>query len=151
MMEGLSQSALERDYQRYRHLLELWSRENAIKTQKLQFFLLTNALLTISYVLTPSEPPAGGLICLVGATLSLIWTLSLGRTIRFQKRWQELLYYLSERYQTDSRFQVLTSREPVTPLPFLLRLTGSLSSKYYLIGGPLLGIFFWLWMYGKSP
>ncbi|MBI4255483.1 MAG: hypothetical protein HY616_10450, partial [Candidatus Rokubacteria bacterium] len=35
----------ERDYQAYQSLLDLWARENPIKTTKLQMLLAVNALL----------------------------------------------------------------------------------------------------------
>ncbi len=143
---------VERAYQRYCHLLELWSRENAIKTQKLQYFLLTTALLIIGYALTPDKPAGQAgqpLICLVGAALSLIWTLSLGRTMRFQKKWQALLAELSAEYSADERFQILKKAPSQTKLPLIVRLAGSVSSKYYLIGAPLGGIVFWVWAYNS--
>ncbi len=146
----------ERDYQRYCHLLELWSRENSIKTQKLQYFLLTNALLIVGIALTSIESqeslhdaviPVTSLIPIVGTALSLIWTLSLGRTILFQKRWGALMRELSEQYQRDSRFQILSAKPRTTNLSILVKITGAVSSKYYLIGGPLAGIAFWLWLF----
>jgi hypothetical protein len=144
---------VERDYQRYHQLLELWSRENTIKTQKLQYFLLTNALLVIGFALTPNnsqESLHNAVIPATGAALALIWTLSLGRTILFQKRWAALMRDLSEQHQDDNRFQILTTKPPISDLSFIIRLTGGVSSKYYLIGAPLVALVFWLWLYSRA-
>ena len=142
-----SSTEVERAYQRYCHLLELWSRENGIKTQKLQYFLLTTALLIIGYALTPDKSEGRTLICPAGVALSLIWTLSLGRTMRFQKKWQALLNELSAEYSADSRFQILKTDPAENNLSVIVRLAGAVSSKYYLIGAPLAGIVFWVWLF----
>ena len=146
-MAELSDMQDDHAYQRYCHLLELWSRENGIKTQKLQYFLLTTALLIIGYALTPDKSEGRTLICPAGVALSLIWTLSLGRTMRFQKKWQALLADVSAEYSADSRFQVLNADPAESNLPTLVRITGAVSSKYYLIGAPLAGVVFWVWLF----
>ncbi len=124
----------EQDLQIYRQLLELWQAENPIKTIKLQFLLASNALLLgfAQLSVTAHRP-----LMLGGFVLCLIWSLSIGRTVLFQKAWKIRLDEISRRYPDDERFQLLDQRRALAQAPAWLRLLGGVSAKYYLLGAPL--------------
>jgi K+ transporter len=126
-----------RDYELYRTLLELWSKENPIKTTKLQVLLAVNALLVSA--LNVSKESADGerwYIYVAGAVFSLIWTFSMGRTCLFQDLWQIRLEDLRARHLHDPRFSVLETRAVMPRARPLIRAFGIVPSKYYLLFAP---------------
>ena len=131
------------DLQAYHALLDLWRQENPIKTIKLQFLLAVNGFLLGVVQLNGGFVLANWPLCLGGAVLSLVWTLSLGRTSLFQKVWQIQLRDLAAKYPDDPRFQVAVRDEAIEQAPGWLRLLGGVSSKYYLLGAPV--VFFLGW------
>jgi len=130
----------DRDYQTYRCLLDLWSRENPIKTTKLQVLLAVNALLVSAVNL------AGGTwyIYVAGAVFSLIALLSIGRTALFQDVWQIKLGDLRHRYPDDPRFSILESAETQRRARPMIRTFGAVSSRWYLLLSPLGFALAWL-------
>jgi hypothetical protein len=141
---GLDEDRVEQDYTSYRLLLDLWARENPIKTAKLLVLLATQALL-ISAVSV-----AGGFIrqnwplCLTGAAFSLVWALSLGRTSLFQEGWRRKIREIAARHPEDARFRVLETGGERGKAPFILRVMGSVPSVYYLLGAPIILLICWL-------
>jgi hypothetical protein len=135
---------VERDYETYRRLLDLWARENPVKTNKLQVLLLVNGLLLIAFTLNGGLVTENRLISLGGFLFSLVWLLSIGRTSLFQKVWQAKLDALAARHSDDDRFQVLDTLEAERLAPGFLRLFGGVSSKYYLVVAPLVLCAAWL-------
>src|SRR5688500_15297532 len=132
--------ATERDYQTYMAILELWSRENAIKTTKLQVLLAVNALL-VSVV---SIAAPRWYLCLAGAFLSLIWMFSIGRTSLFQDVWQIKLADIRGRHPDDPRFAILDTGDARRRARPMLRAFGAMPSKWYLLFSPLLLSVAWL-------
>lgn len=135
---------VERDYEAYKRLLDLWARENPVKTNKLQVLLLVNGLLLIAFTLNGGLAAENRPIALGGFFFSLVWLLSLGRTSLFQKVWQIKLTALAARHQDDDRFRALDTAEAERRAPGYLRLFGGVSSKHYLIGVPLVLCAAWL-------
>jgi hypothetical protein len=135
---------LERDYQTYRTLLELWSNENPIKTIKLQVVLAVNALLVSVVALSGGIAPTRWYLYLAGALFSFVWTLSIGRTALFQDVWQLKLAALRVRHPGDVRFSVLETAAERKRAPRLLIVLGGVSSKWYLVLSPLLCGVAWL-------
>ncbi len=94
-----------RDYEIYRIAMDLWSKENPIKTNKLQVLLAVNGLLVSAINVS-----GGGFtqqkwsIYATGALFSLIWTFSIGRTSLFQEAWQMKLDALQRAHPDDPRF-----------------------------------------------
>ena len=128
----------ETDYQAYARLLDLWSRENPIKTAKLQTMLVVNAAL-VSIVDLGGGPGRQRLpLFLAGALVSLVWTLSIGRTVLFQKIWGRKLSALARSHPQDPRFQVLETAGAEREIGGWLRLAGAVSSRYYLVAAPAL-------------
>ena len=78
----------EKDYEAFKAYVQLWSRENPIKTNKLQVLLVVNGLLVSAL-----QVGGGGLetknwpLFLAGGVFCLIWVMSIGRTSLFQKNW----------------------------------------------------------------
>ncbi|NIR48356.1 hypothetical protein GWO43_07800 [candidate division KSB1 bacterium] len=134
----------EKDHQVYCQLLELWAKENPIKTNKLQMLLLVNALFLIGVSFNGGFTKTNWPLYLAGAMMSGIWILSIGRTALFQKVWQRKIAALAERYPEDPRFHVLDSDEVIKTAPALLRVLGGVSSKSYLLGAPILFCVIWL-------
>ncbi len=133
----------QRDYEAYRLLVELWVKENPVKTNKFQVLLLVNALFLIASHVTGGLGRDDWPICLGGVVFSLVWLLSIGRTVMFQKIWGYQIKKLAGIYLRDVRFQVLNKRR-YRDIPSTLRLFGGVPSSYYLIGAPCVFSLIWL-------
>jgi len=131
---------VENDLHSYNTLLTLWQAENPIKTIKLQFLLATNAGFVGVLSLANGNTI---LLGISGVVLNVVWTLSLGRTSLFQKAWKNKLDEIALRYPTDSRFQILDIKAAEASSPGWLRGLGGISSKYYLLGTPIIFAVAW--------
>jgi hypothetical protein len=132
------------DYEAYRVLLELWSRENSIKTTKLQMLLAVNALLVSAASYTSAVAAPRWYLYLAGAAFSLIWTFSIGRTALFQDVWQIKLAEIRRRHPADVRFAILDTGDARRRARPLVRMFGALPSRWYLLFSPLLFAVVWL-------
>jgi hypothetical protein len=133
-------STEEKDYEAYKAYLNLWLSENPIKTNKLQVLLVVNGLLVSTLQVTGGFTPDNWFLFVAGATFSLIWILSMGRTSLFQQVWQIKANDIAARpaYGADPRFQILNTTAAEGRAPRWLRRLGRTSSKYYLLGAPIL-------------
>ena len=138
---------VEKDYQSYTQLVTLWMSENPIKTNKLQVLLVVNGLLLTAVSVNGGFVAENWPIYLGGAVLSLVWVHSIGRTSLYQKIWQSKIRKLAERYQEDSRFHLLehdqTELKAMKSSDKFLKVVGAVSSKYYLIGAPIVFCIGW--------
>ncbi len=134
----------EKDYEIYKQLLYLWTKENPIKTSKLQILLLANTLLLVAVTLNDGFVTKNWALYLGGTLACFVWALSIGRTSLFQEIWQAKLMNLAARHLEDSRFQVHHHQEELEKISIFLRAMGGISSKYYLLGTPLLLGVLWL-------
>ena len=131
-------------YQTYQTLLEMWSKENPIKTTKLQVLLAVNALLVSAVNISGGFTANKWYVYLAGATFSLVWMFSIGRTALFQDVWQIKIADLRQKHPDDQRFSILeTDAERKRAKP-LLRLFGAIPSKYYLLFTPLALALAWI-------
>jgi hypothetical protein len=125
-------------FERYRVLLDLWAKENPIKTTKLQVLLAVNALLVSGVGLGD-----GGFsrdkwfIYVAGCAFSLVWTFSIGRTSLFQEAWNRKLQDIAREHQDDPRFSIHDTRKECSTAPPLLRVLGGVPSKWYLLFAPV--------------
>jgi hypothetical protein len=133
----------EKDYEIYKQLMNLWVKENTIKTSKLQTLLLTNALLLIGVSIHNGFVAKNWPIYLGGTVACLIWLFSIGRTVLFQKKWQSRMTQIATQYPNDIRFQIHRDSKDSENLSNLLLLIGRIPSKYYLIGTPLIFVIAW--------
>ena len=131
-------------WEEYRELLALWKSENPIKTTKLQVLLAVNAGLVSVIQIKGGFTAVNWPVYLAGAFFSLIWTVSMARTSLFQKVWQMKLRDLAERHKGDSRFQITVTREFIKRAPKPLQFLGGISSKYYLLGAPVVLSVAWI-------
>jgi hypothetical protein len=127
----------EIDYEAYKRLLELWSRENPIKTTKLQVLLAVNAVLVSAVSLGGGVTASRWYVFAAGALFSAIWMFSIGRTSLFQDVWQVKLADLRRRHPNDLRFSILETEQARRRTRPLLQMFGALSSKWYLLFAPL--------------
>lgn len=135
----------ESDYTDYNILLELWKSENPIKTNKLQVLLVVNGLLVSTVQVAGGFVPENWALYLAGAIFSFVWVLSIGRTSLYQRYWQEKISILSIRYESDDRFQILNIGSDIkTSTLWTLNMLGGISSKYYLLGAPIVFALLWL-------
>ncbi len=136
----------EKDYETYKIYLDLWKSENPIKTNKLQVLLVVNGLLVSAVQIAGGFIPKNWFLFLAGAVLSFVWVLSIGRTSLFQKIWQIKVNKIASKqsYINDQRFKILSTEEEEKEVPVWLRALGSVPSKYYLLGAPVLFSFLWL-------
>jgi hypothetical protein len=142
--EARSDDAVDRDLEVYNKLLDLWSRENPIKTTKLQILLAVNALLVSAVNVSGGFKRETWPVYLAGALFSLVWTFSIGRTSLFQDLWQLKLRELQDRYPRDPRFAVLDTSRERPRARLLLRLFGAVPSKWYLLFSPFLLSIAWV-------
>lgn len=134
----------EKDYEIYKQLMDLWAKENPIKTSKLQMLLLVNALLLAAVTLNDGFVVKNWPLYLGGALASFVWVLSIGRTSLFQEIWQAKLISLAARHPEDPRFHVHHNQEELGKISLFLRVMGGISSRYYLLGSPLLFGLLWI-------
>jgi hypothetical protein len=127
---------VERDFEAYQMLLELWSKENSIKTTKLQVLLAVNGLLVSAISVSGGFTSDKWIVYIAGAIFCFIWTFSIGRTSLFQDVWQIKIKELKNRYPDDPRFSILENSAAKRKARFLLKLFGSISSKWYLLFSP---------------
>lgn len=135
----------EKDYEAFKAYIDLWKSENPIKTNKLQVLLVVNGLLVSAVQVAGGFKPDNWFLFLAGSVLSFIWVLSIGRTSLFQKVWQIKVNRIASKkeYTDDPRFRILNTTDEEKEAPVWLRALGSVSSKYYLLGAPLLFSFLW--------
>jgi hypothetical protein len=127
----------EADYQTYQTLLDMWSKENPIKTTKLQVLLAVNALLVSAVNISGGITPNKWYVYLAGGVFSLIWMFSIGRTALFQDVWQIKIADLRKLHPGDPRFSILESEAERKRAKLMMRLFGAIPSKYYLLLSPL--------------
>jgi hypothetical protein len=144
MTDGAGDTAA-RDYEMYRMAMDLWSKENPIKTSKLQVLLVVNGLLVSAINVSGGGfTPGKWSVYLAGAIFSLIWTFSIGRTSLFQEAWQMKLDALQRVHPDDPRFAVHKTRDERERAPAFLRYAGMVPSKWYLVYSPFAFALIWL-------
>ena len=139
-----AQMHVERDYECYKLLLNLWQSENPIKTNKLQVLLAVNALLVSAVQLSGGFTKDNWFIYLSGAVFSFIWTFSIGRTSLFQDVWQVKLRALQDKYPNDPRFAVLQTDAAMKRVRWWIRTFGAVPSRWYLLFSPFVFAIAWL-------
>ena len=134
------------DFEKFKLILELWKSENPIKTNKLQVLLLVNGIIVSVMQLSGGFVYNNWALCAAGAGLSAVWLMSIGRTVFFQNVWQVELDRLATAHFNDVRFQVLCTQETERSpsIGAWTRALGSVSSKFYLLGTPLIFSIGWL-------
>jgi len=135
---------VELDYETYKSLLDLWAKENPIKTTKLQVLLAVNALLVSAVNISGGLHPEQWYVYLAGAIFSFIWLVSIGRTSLFQDVWQIKIAEVQRRHPGDPRFAILDTAAAQQRARPLLRYFGAISSKWYLLFSPLVFALVWL-------
>jgi hypothetical protein len=147
MSPARDDEATERDLDAYKQLVGLWAQENPIKTTKLQVLLAVNGGL-FSIVPFQGFTRANWILYLAGFLVSAVWTLSIGRTVLYQKVWQVKLAEIATRHPDDARFRVVDDADALPRVPRWLRVLGGVSSKYYLLGAPIVFAVGWLVVLG---
>jgi hypothetical protein len=134
----------QRDFDTYKMVVDLWSRENPIKTAKLQVLLAVNAFLISALNFSGGLRPENWHIYIAGTIFNLVWTLSIGRTCLFQDVWQIKAGEFRKRYPNDPRFSLLETAEERKRVRPLMRRFGFVPSKYYLLFTPFGFTLIWL-------
>ena len=134
---------IDRDLDAYKSYIELWKSENPIKTNKLQVLLVVNGLLVSALQLAGGLVKENWFIFLTGGVFSIIWVMSIGRTSLYQKVWQIKANKIAEKYPDDPRFRLTDTRSTIQLAPGWLQMLGRVSSRYYLLGAPV--VFSLLW------
>lgn len=124
-------------FEQYRILLDMWSRENPIKTTKLQVLLAVNALLVSGVGLGQAGfTKSKWFIYVAGCGFSLVWTFSIGRTSLFQEAWNKKLQKIAAQHPDDARFRLHDTRQECKSAAKVLRILGGVPSKWYLLFVP---------------
>jgi hypothetical protein len=139
----------QRDLAAYAQLLALWMQENPIKTTKLQVLLAVNGGLASIVPFMPAAWTDRGFVYLVGAVLSGVWLLSIGRTVLYQQLWSKKLAALEASHPNDPRFAITNVDAVEAQAAPWLRALGGVSSKYYLLGAPLAFALGWLLLFAN--
>lgn len=134
----------EVDYQVYRSLLDLWSKENPIKTTKLQVLLAVNALLVSALNFSGGITASKWYLYVAGAIFCFVWTFSIGRTCLFQDVWGIKMSEIRRRHAGDPRFSILETKEAEKKASMLMRVFGAIPSRYYLLFTPFFFAIAWL-------
>ena len=120
--------------EKYKLLLKLWMSENPIKTNKLQVLMMTNSILVSSFILVSNNL----WIAVAGFIFSSVWILSIGRTVIYQKHWQSQMEILRKEHADNTIFQI--HHVNIGPTSWW----GTISSKHYLVGTPIVTSIAWL-------
>lgn len=142
--EKPSDQQTQRDFDMYKMVVDLWSRENPIKTTKLQVLLAVNALLVSALNLSGGLKPENWPIYFAGSIFSLVWTFSIGRTCLFQDVWQIKAGEIRKRYSNDPRFSLLETAKEESQARPMMRRFGGVPSRYYLLFTPFGFTILWL-------
>jgi len=134
----------QRDFDTYKMVVDLWSRENPIKTAKLQVLLAVNALLVSALNFSGGLRPENWHIYIAATVFNLVWTFSIGRTCLFQDVWQIKAGEFLKRYPNDRRFSLLETAAEQKQVRPLMRRFGFVPSKYYLLFTPFGLTVIWL-------
>ena len=136
-MSAATRSEADLAFEQYRILLELWSKENPIKTTKLQVLLAVNALLVSGVGLGDDGfSQDKWFIYVSGCVFSLVWTFSIGRTSLFQEAWNKKLNEIARSHQHDPRFRIHDTKNECRSAATVLRVLGGVPSKWYLLFVP---------------
>jgi len=133
-----------RDWEAYQVLLDLWKQENPIKTTKLQVLLAVNGGLISVVSFSGGFVASNWPLYAIGALLSGVWVLSIGRTVLYQQLWNEKLKRLAENHPGDPRFHARDVSDVAAEPSWYLRRLGGISSKYYLLGAPVVLCAIWV-------
>ena len=119
--------------EKYKLLFDLWKSENPIKTNKLQMLMATNSILVSVFFLTEYT----FWIAFVGFLFSLVWVLSIGRTVSYQHHWRSQMEDLRQKYSDNPMFKIHSVK--IRPTTW-----GRVPSRYYLLGTPIATAVAWL-------
>lgn len=117
--------------EKYKLLLDLWKSENPVKTTKLQVLILVNSILVSVFLLTSSF-----WIALAGMLFALVWILSIGRTVSYQRHWKNEMDKLQKGHSDNIVFRIHDA-------PAAHRLWGRVPSAYYTIGAAVAAALIW--------
>lgn len=135
---------VQRDFDHYKMVVDLWARENPIKTAKLQVLLAVNAILVSALNFSGGLQPKNWHIYIAATIFNLVWTFSIGRTCLFQDIWQIKAGALRKRYPADGRFSLLETAEEQKNVRPMMRRFGGVPSRYYLLYTPFGFTLIWL-------
>jgi len=117
-------------------IYEMWRHENDIVNQKTAIYFTALSILLVAL------PNAPLITSIVGLGISIIWLISIGRTVAFRVHWkgkiENLLKNSSDLIQR--RYSLFPTREEEKKMPWY----GRVPSTLVLLGTPLLGAIFWV-------
>lgn len=119
--------------------LELWTNENEVKTNKLNYFLLVQSILISIFSLNTTI----GLqlvASVAGIIVSLILFFSIGRTIAFQQIWKHIIKEILKENKELNIHQLLDVFDENVKFP----LYGIIPSKYLALFPPVFTTVLWI-------
>ena len=105
--------------------------------------LWVNALLVAAAAFDHGFTREKWAIYVAGFLFDLVWILSIGRTSYYQKLWDRKLELLQEKHPGDRRFSIVDVEEVEERAAPFMRFIGGVSSRYYLVGTPIVLSVLW--------
>lgn len=124
--------------ERIKVLTDLWKSENAIKTSKLIIFFLATSILASALDI---RSQFGWFVPVLGMGFSFVWFFSIGRTVAFQKIWENKVDTIIDSLNKTEKpkYDIFPTLEEKIRIPIY----GKIPSKYILLWPPIIGFFLW--------
>lgn len=122
--------------------LSLWMGENDIKTKKLNYFFIVQAIL-ITVISLKIEVKLQILVACVGIFVSFILYFSIGRTVVFQRLWEQLIRGVLIKNEGLDAAEMLAIFDGRIKFPFY----GSIPSKTLALFPPIFLITVWFFVF----
>jgi len=127
--------------EKLRIFLGLWTNENGIKTNKLNYFFLVQSIL-ISVLSLNTTIGLQLIISLVGIIASFTLFFSIGRTVAFQQVWEHIIKEILEENKELNVRQLLAVLYRNVKFP----LYGIIPSRYLVLFPPIFTVIIWIIM-----
>ncbi len=127
--------AINDKFELLKTLHEMWRHENDIANKKIAIFFTVQSILMISFAASTV------ITSILGFSISIIWFLSLGRTIVYRQHWDSHAIKLSSDLSEKSKayYQIFPTIDEKKKMAWY----GKVPSKIFLLGTPLFCALLW--------
>jgi len=121
----------------YKLLLDLWARENSVKTSQIAALGVITSILLAAFSYFPSSEILGKIIPVIGIFVAILWFFSIGNTVSHQKEWAKQIYEIENNYPDVAK---IFSQQKAEKKAFY----GRAKASWVILGLPILAMFFWI-------